>query len=194
MGFDLSEVVSDPGESGKSLKRPGIATIIEGIRRGHIVRVIVLKLDRLTRSTRDLAELLDLFAKYQASLVSVTEHLDTQSAAGRMVTNMLAVVAQWEREAIAERTATALAHKRERRRAYGRTPFGYRRQGDILVADPTQQDALREAQAMHSAGASLRQIAAKLEALGVRPNNGGSKWFAQSVKVVLESRMTKSAA
>lgn len=47
---------------------------------------------------------------------------------------------------------------------------------------------------MHKSGASLRQIAARLEALGVKPNNGGSKWFAQSVKVVLESRMTKSAA
>lgn len=144
----------------------------------EIGRMIVLKLDRLTRSTRDLAELLDLFGKHDASLVSVSEHLDTQSAAGRMVTNMLGVVAQWEREAIAERTSAALEHKRRNGRAYGRTPFGYRREGDELIPNATQKRALREAQAMHESGASLRQIAAHLQAFGIKPNNGGSTWYA----------------
>ena len=190
MGWHLSTVIRDAGESAKTLKRPGIATVIEGVRRGEIGRVVVLKLDRITRSTRDLADLLETFARTDASLVSVSESLDTESAAGRLVVNMLGVVAQWEREAIGERTSAALEHKRRNGLAYGRTPFGYRREGDRLVPDLLQQRALKEAQDMHSAGASLRQIAAKLESFGVKPNNGGSTWYAQSVKHILTSRMT----
>ena len=63
MGFDVSEVVRDAGESAKSLQRPGMAKILESVRSGSVDRVVVLKLDRLTRSTRDLAALLELFAK-----------------------------------------------------------------------------------------------------------------------------------
>jgi site-specific DNA recombinase len=85
------------------------------MRSGGVERVIVLKLDRLTRSTRDLATLLEAFARAESSLVSVSESLDTQSAAGRLVVNMLGVVAQWEREAIGDRTGEALAQKRRSR-------------------------------------------------------------------------------
>ena len=65
--------------------------------------VIVHKLDRLTRSVRDLADLLDLFDRSGVALVSVTESLDTSSAAGRLVLNIMVSVGQWEREVIGER-------------------------------------------------------------------------------------------
>ncbi|MGA8097517.1 MAG: recombinase family protein, partial [Candidatus Cybelea sp.] len=68
---------------------------------GRIARVVVLKLDRLTRSMRDLAELLELFTKADAGLVSVSENLETSSACGRMFVNLLGVMAQWQREVIA---------------------------------------------------------------------------------------------
>lgn len=190
MGWDLHEVITDSGESAKTLKRPGVAKILERVRLGVVGRIVVLKLDRMTRSTRDLAELLEVFAKFNVALVSVSESLDTQSAAGRLVVNMLGVVAQWEREAIGERTATALAHKRRESTVYGHTPFGYRRVGNRLVPDAKQQRALQKAQAMHARGASLRQIGARLEAMQVKPNNGGRRWHPQSVKWILSSKMT----
>lgn len=188
MDWELSEIVRDAGESAKSLKRPGIHRIIEGVRGRTIGRVVILKLDRATRSTRDLASLLEVFARADASLVSVTESLDTRSAAGRLVVNMLGVVAQWEREAIGERTATALAHKRQRRQAYGLTPFGYRREGNVLLPDLAQQSALREAKALQDAGASLRQIGGMLSAMGVMPHRSKT-WHAASVRAVLRSRI-----
>jgi site-specific DNA recombinase len=129
MGWHVSEVISDAGESAKTLKRPGIVRLLEYVSAGGIERIVVAKLDRLTRSVRDLAELIDLCTKHDVALVSVGETLDTSTAAGRMVVNMLGVVAQWEREAIGERTATSLAHKRRQRLTYGPTPFGYRRDG-----------------------------------------------------------------
>jgi DNA invertase Pin-like site-specific DNA recombinase len=193
MGFDVSEVIRDAGESAKSLQRPGMARILADVRAGSIERVIVLKLDRLTRSTRDLADLLELFAKADAALVSVTENLDTASACGRLVLNVLGVVAQWEREAIAERTADALARKRQTRVAYGTTPFGYSRVGDALIPEPREQQALAEAARMDRAGSSFREIAARLTEIGVMPHRG-SKWHASSVSAVLRSKMATEAS
>jgi len=190
LGWEVSEVVRDAGASAKSLKRPGIDRIIAGVRAGEIDRVIILKLDRATRSTRDLATLLDLFAKHGAALVSVSEHLDTASAAGRLVVNMLGVVAQWEREAIAERTSLALSHKRSQGHAYGPTPFGYRREGAELVAVAAEQEAIREARRMSVAGRPYRAIANMLEERGVRPHRGRA-WHASTVRAMLSSRIAQ---
>jgi site-specific DNA recombinase len=184
-GYELAEVVVDAGESAKSLKRPGISRILDGVRAGNVRAVIALKLDRITRSVRDLGDLMETFDRADAALVSVSENLDTSTAAGRMVTNMLGVVAQWEREAIGERTATALTHKRKLRQVYGRPPFGYRREGDMLVEVPSLLAAREEARAMLAGGASLRQIGAHL-----RTYNGGI-WHPQTVKDMLGSRMSR---
>ena len=187
MGWHVSEVVRDAGESAKSLKRPGIATLLAQVAQGRIERIVVAKLDRLTRSVRDLSDLIELCNKHDVALVSVGETLDTSSAAGRMVVNMLGVVGQWEREAIAERTASALAHKRRSGRVYGSTPFGYARQGDALVPHPVEQRALRGALQMDAAGASFREIARYLTELGVRPHRG-KEWYPASVRAMLRSR------
>src|SRR6266566_291563 len=74
--------------------------------------VIIAKLDRLTRFVKDLAELLERFQRRGVSLVSVAESLDTGSAAGRLVINIMTAVSQWEREPIGERTRDAMSHRR----------------------------------------------------------------------------------
>lgn len=188
LGFRLSEVVRDSGESAKTLKRPGIASILDAVRAGTVERVIVAKLDRLTRNVRDLAELVELCAKHDVALVSIGETLDTSSAAGRMVVNMLGVVAQWEREAIGERTATALAHKRRNGRVYGPTPFGYRRDGDELVTEPREQIALTEAHRLDREGASFREIGRFFDSQSVQPRRG-YKWHPECVRAVLRSKI-----
>ena len=98
--------------------------------------MIVLKLDRLTRSVRDLADLLELFQRRKVALMSVSESLNTATAAGRMVVNMLGTVAQWEREAIGERTSAALSAKRLRGERAGAVPYGF-----ALAADGQQLKA-----------------------------------------------------
>src|SRR5947208_7110065 len=108
----LLDVLVDGGESAKSLKRPAMAKLLAMIDAGQVKTVIVAKLDRLTRSVRDLCELLERFERRGVALVSVAESLDTGSAAGRLVLNIMAAVSQWEREAIGERTRDALGHKR----------------------------------------------------------------------------------
>jgi DNA invertase Pin-like site-specific DNA recombinase len=186
MGWSVSEVVRDAGESAKSLKRPGIVAVLDTVRRGLVERIVVGKLDRLTRSVGDLANLIDVCAKHEVALVSVEETLDTSTAAGRMVVNMLGAVAAWEREVIAERTAAALAHKRRNSQAYGPVPFGYRREGNALLPDAREQAALAEARRMDREGASFREIGAMLAARAVPPHRGKA-WHASSVRAMLRS-------
>jgi site-specific DNA recombinase len=193
MGFGASEVIRDAGESAKSLQRPGMARLLAAVANGSVERVVVLKLDRLTRSIRDLDAVLKQFAKADAALVSVSESLDTASACGRLIVNMLGVVSQWELEVIAERTATALAHKRQQRTAYGTTPFGFVRVGDALFPEPKEQAALEEAVRMDCGGASFREIAARLTEIGVMPHRGKA-WHASSVRAMLRSKMAAEAA
>lgn len=192
MGWPVSETVRDAGESAKSLKRPGIGSVLDAVRRGLVERIVVAKLDRLTRSVRDLADLIDLCAKHDVALVSVGETLDTSTAAGRMVVNMLGVVAAWEREVIGERTASALAHKRRNGCAYGPVAFGYRRHGDALLTDAREQAVLADALRMDRQGASFREIGAMLTNRGVMPHRGKA-WHASSVRAMLRSRIALEA-
>src|SRR6185295_12688409 len=103
--------------------------------------VIIAKLDRLTRSVADLAELLKRFERRGVSLVSVADSLDTRSAAGRLVLNIMVSVSQWEREAIGERTRDAMRHKRANGERVGTVPFGYRLtpDGRTLEAEADEQ-------------------------------------------------------
>src|SRR6202050_4373823 len=99
---------------------------MELVNGGKVQGVIVAKLDRLTRSVKDLCGLLELFEKRKVALISVAESLDTGSAAGRLVITIMAAVSQWEREAIGERTRDALRHKRGKGERVGNIGSGYR--------------------------------------------------------------------
>ena len=187
MGFGVDRLVIDRGESAKSLQRPGMAQILRDIRAGAVERVLVHKLDRLTRSVRDLADLIDLCSRYDVALVSVMEHLDTKTAAGRLLVQLLATIAEWERAAIAERTSSALAYKRRQGQVYGPVPFGYRRAGTNLQPDCGQQHTLERIRARIAAGASLRQVCGELEREGV-PAPRGERWYPSSVRAILKSK------
>src|ERR1700722_9493560 len=145
-GAHLGEVVVDGGESAKSLNRPGLQRLLGLVNAGSIEAVIVAKLDRLTRSVKDLCGLLELFEKRRVALISVAESLDTGSAAGRLVITIMGAVSQWEREAIGERTRDALRHKRSKGARVGNIEFGYRLAADLkhLEPDPAEQGALAE--------------------------------------------------
>ena len=109
----------------------------EGGRRDRRYVVFVAKLDRLTRSVKDLCGLLELFEKRKVALISVAESLDTGSAAGRLVITIMGAVSQWEREAIGERTRDALRHKRGQGRRVGNIAFGCRSPDYELMAAGT---------------------------------------------------------
>lgn len=169
----MADVVEDVA-SAKTLKRDGLTALLARLKSGDVV--IVAKLDRLTRSVRDLADVLDLFTRRGASLVSVGEHLDTGSAAGRLVLNVMASVSQWEREAIAERTSDALqARKRRGLVATSEAPYGYMADAERrLVACPHEQHVLAAMRELRGQGLSTRATAASLNAQGFTTRAGGA--------------------
>src|SRR5262249_12392336 len=143
-GAELAEVIIDAGESAKSLNRPGMARLLSLVDAGAVDTVIIAKVDRLTRRVKDVAELLERFNRRGVSLVSVAESLDTGTAAGRLVLNIMTAVSQWEREAIGERTRDAMHHKRANGERVGTVPFGFRTAADglHLETDPAEQGIL----------------------------------------------------
>ena len=126
--LDLVEVIIDAGESAKTLDRPGLQRALALLKTGQVEALLVVKLDRLTRSVVDLGKLIETyFAPGKAALMSVSEQIDTRSAAGRLVLNILASVSQWERETIAERTRDAIKYKQSQGEYIGgHTPYGFR--------------------------------------------------------------------
>jgi len=172
---ELVDIVVDAGESAKDLDRPGMARILEMVQSRAIAMVIVAKLDRLTRSVRDLAVLLEQFQRRGVSLVSVAESLDTGSASGRLVLNIMVSVSQWEREAIGERTRDAMRHKKARLEFVGNAPYGFRLAADKrhVEPEPGEQSVLKRIRQLRNSGKSLRKIAEDLNRSEIRTRSGG---------------------
>ena len=175
-GFDLVEVIADEGASAKTLDRPGLQRACAMLAAGEAEALVVAKLDRLTRSVRDLGTLIDdHFGPKGVALVSVGEQVDTSTATGRMILNVLMSVAQWEREAIGERTSAAMLHKRAQLEyTGGRVRYGYRVAEDGRSLEPvaSEQAVIAAVGELHAAGLSLRSIAARLEARGFKSRTG----------------------
>jgi DNA invertase Pin-like site-specific DNA recombinase len=173
--LELVGIEVDAGQSAKSLDRPALQRALAMLKSGKADALLVVKLDRLTRSVRDLADLVDGYFSKRAALLSVSEQIDTRSAAGRLVLNVLSSVGQWEREAIGERTATAMQHLRtEGKYTGGRAPYGYQLAADGETLEPiaAEQAVITEARALRAAGMSLRAVAATLDERGLRSRAG----------------------
>lgn len=190
--LELVETIQDAGESAKTLKRPGMTRVLEILKTGHhkgcLDGVVVAKLDRLTRSMRDLSYLIENYFESRFILFSVSENLNPKTAAGRLVLNVLASVAQWEREVIAERTSTALQHLKSMGRYIGgHVPYGFKQDGENLVPDSREREMIAIARSLRDNGLSLRKIGANLSDMGFCPRSGGT-WSAQQIKSLLASK------
>lgn len=177
-GIELIDVIVDEGASAKTLQRDGLTRALSLLDSGEADGLIVYKLDRLTRSVRDLGELIDCYfgPKGSAALVSVEEQVDTSTATGRMILNVLMSVSQWERETIGERTSAALRHKARSREYTGgpHVPYGYRLAADGIHIEEHagEQMVVTAIHEFRAAGLSLRKIGAKLLDYGFHPRKG----------------------
>ncbi|GGD05089.1 recombinase family protein [Pontibacillus salipaludis] len=125
--WDIVGYFVDEGISAKNVQRPELLRMMEFIKQGTIDTVLVYKLDRLTRSVLDLYEMLKVFDKYNCKFKSATEVYDTTSAMGRMFITLVAALAQFERENLAERVSMGMSEKaRQGKWSTHRPPFGYK--------------------------------------------------------------------
>ena len=176
-GFELVRIEADAGASASTLKRDGLQRALNALEAGEADALVVVKLDRLTRSVRDLDNLLTSYFAERFALVSVAEQVDTTTATGRMILNVLMSVSQWEREVIGERTSAALQHKKAQGEyTGGKVPYGYRVAADgvTLVEDEAEQEVIAAALEARAAGLSLRRTAALLNDEGFSTRTGGN--------------------
>lgn len=187
--LELEEIIVDAGVSAKSLNRPGLQDALAKLRRGAADGLVIAKLDRLTRNVGDWQRLIDSYFGDKAGkqLFSVADSIDTRTAAGRLVLNVLLSVAQWERETIAERTKDALQHKIRKGERCGKVRYGFdlAADGRTLIPNGEQQQAIQLTKELRAAGQTLRQIADELNRRGTATKEGG-QWQHTTVARILK--------
>ena len=110
--WDIYDIYDDEGISGKNIvDRPAINRLIEDIKKGNVDNVLVFKVDRLTRSTKNLIELVDLFEEHNCVFNSLTESIDTDTPSGRMFLRIIGIFAEFERENLACRVQLGMERK-----------------------------------------------------------------------------------
>jgi len=177
-------IYEDAGISGGSMEqRPGLQEALrEACRRKGTL--VVYSLSRLARSTKDTLSISDALAKSKAELVSLSERIDTTSASGKMVFRMLAVLAEFERDQVSERTRVAMSHLRANGKRYSRfTPYGWDldEERGTLTPNANEQRVLSRMVRMRRKGKSYREIAAVLDAEGVSTKAGLRAWSGKAV-------------
>lgn len=140
----LPERYDDGGFTGANTDRPAFQRLLRDVHEGKVDVIAVYRLDRLSRSLLDLTALMEVLDRATVGFVSVTEHFDTSTPAGRMVLNLLATFAQYERESIAQRTRDKMLASRQRGLWTGGRPvLGYDVVDKRLVINPDEAEQVR---------------------------------------------------
>lgn len=183
---------TDAGLTGKNTDRPELQAALAALDSGECSGLVVYKLCRLTRSTRDLLSLMDRFRDDGGpGFVSCLENLDTTSAMGRFVLTIMGAVNALEADLISERTKAALQAKRVRGEALGgRAPYGWRKAGACLAPVVQEQAAARRAKELHNSGESLRAVGRALAAEGYAPR--GKTWNPAAVQRAVTADLVQS--
>ncbi|MBL9008818.1 MAG: recombinase family protein [Myxococcales bacterium] len=194
----LIDIKADEGVSGATLDRPALQDALALLRRGRADTLIVMKLDRLSRSLRDVCSLVEeFFSDERYHLLSLCGMVNTHSAAGRMVLMNLANYNQFEREVISERTRDALQHMMKQGVRLGPAPYGYEFSHDtdgngrrLLVPLADEQEVLHKIRDMRAEGLKLHQIARLLNEKGIPARRDGL-WRAQRLSILLRRQGTE---
>ncbi len=172
-GWTLAAIHED-ALSGKSLDRPGLAAALAAVESGEAAGIVVAKLDRLSRSLKDFANLMARAQSGGWNLVALDLGVDLSTAAGEFMANVMASAAQWERRIIGQRTKDALAIKRAQGVRLGRP--------SVLPAQVVSRIV-----AEHEAGAGWSAIARGLNEDRTETAHGGSRWYPSTVRAVVVS-------
>lgn len=141
--YEVYKVYEDAGISAKDMNRPAFQEMIQDIKDGKINKIIVYKLDRLTRSIKDLEEICTFLEDNNCSLESMCEDINTSTANGKFFIRMLTILAQLEIERTSERTKFGMIGAVKKGHFVGRAPIGYDKQDKKLVINDIESEVIR---------------------------------------------------
>ena len=177
----------DGGFSGGNTNRPALKQLLKDCEEGKIDIIVVYKIDRLSRSICDFADLSKKFDKWGVTFCSVTQEINTNTSAGRMMLNILITFAQFEREVITERVRDKMAASRKKGKWVGGTvTFGYRLVEHKLVPEETELPIVRRVFQRYMEIQSPKIIATELNQEGVF-NRNGRRWDTQTIYRMLNN-------
>lgn len=158
--YNVYKIYEDAGLSGKDMDhRPSFQEMLEDVRNGRINVIVAYKLDRITRSVRDLEILITELEKYDCSLECALDDINTSTANGRFFVRMLTVLSQLEIERVSERTKFGLVGAFKDGHIPGKRLLGYMRENKKLVVNPVEKDVVERIYDLYSKGYTYSKIA-----------------------------------
>lgn len=183
-GWVLHDTYLDDGVSAKDTDRPELQRLFRDVSDKKIDVIVVYKLDRFTRSVKDLYDMLEFLEKHGVKFRSVTEPYDTTSAAGKLFITLVAALAQWERENLAERVRFGMEQMfREGKRPGAKMPYGYTKEGGLVEEECSVLREIRNMYMLHRHG--YKFIANHLNECGKLRR--GKQWTSYTVYFVLSN-------
>ena len=187
MGWTVFKIYTDAGFTGANTDRPALQRMIRDIKAGKIDRVLVYKLDRLSRSQKDTLMLIDdVFLANGCDFVSMGENFDTSTPLGRAMIGILAVFAQLEREQIKERMLMGKEARAKTGKFGGKIPIGYDYVDKQLVINEFEKMQIVKIFKDYSGGKTIRKITQELNKAGFTHKYG--EWIPQTVSDVLSHK------
>ena len=188
-GWDDYEVFTDAGFSGAKITRPALSNALNLIRNKKVDKILVYKLDRLSRSQKDTLTLIeDVFLANGCDFISISENFDTSTPLGRAMIGILAVFAQLEREQIKERMLMGHEARAKQGKYSGnwRNPIGYDYIDGKLIVNEYEKMLVQKVYEMYSQGISPYKIAETLNESGLNHRYG--KWLPVSIRRIVTTR------
>jgi len=193
--LNLVKIFSDNGSARKIANRSGLNALLDMTKEKNINAVIVYRLDRMFRNTKDALNVIEKFKKYGVAFHSFTENIDTSSPQGMFFLTILASFATMERELISERIKDVLNTKRKRNELIsGIPPYGYNvielknRKGKSvkkLIENPIEQRRIKKILKLDKQGLTYGQISKELKRLRYRTKTGNRDWNNMSVRKII---------
>lgn len=192
MGWDEEPVLFiDDGYSAKDLERPYLKKLLDGVNKGTISKILVTKLDRMSRRLLDLLKLIDVFNEHNVSFVSISESFDTNTPSGRLTLQVLGAVAEFERERIRERVFENMYHAATQGKWLTQSPYGYDLVNKELVINEEEAKIVNRIFDYYlSNGWGFYSIAKQLNEEGIL-SKYDKEWSIRSIKLLLSNPVYK---